>query len=109
MRFMSLYKTAIMKNEKSFVELKRAQPLDPTYICINTSSNAVFILYIITHIKLELLKMKYDLSEGQGYIFFILQIESQNILSELFLLVTKENFSNFLYLKITLIHKLTLT
>lgn len=107
---MSLYKTTIMKNEKSFVELKRAQPLDPTDICINTSSNAVFILYIITHIKLQLLKMKYDLGEGQGYIFFILQIESQvKILSELFLLVTKENFSNFLYLKITLIHKLTLT
>lgn len=84
--------------------------MDPTDICINTSSNAVFILYIITHIKLELLKMKYDLGEGQGYIFFILQIESQvKILSELFLLVTKENFSNFLYLKITLIHKFTLT
>ena len=56
MGFMSLYKTAIMKNEKSFVELRRAQPLDPSNICINTSSNAVFILYIITHIKLELLK-----------------------------------------------------
>ena len=43
-------------------------------------------------------------------ISFLLQIESQvKISSELFLLVTKENFSNFLYLKITLIHKLTLT
>ena len=63
---MSLYKTAIMKNEKSFVELRRAQPLDPSNICINTSSNAVFILYIITHIQVQPLDIKNDLSEGQG-------------------------------------------
>ena len=82
---MSLYKAAIMKNEESFVELRRAQPLDPTDICIKTSSNAVFILYIITHIKLELLKMKYDLSEGQGYFLpFLNRKSSQDIICELF-------------------------
>ena len=44
MRFISLYKAAIMKNEKMLLELNRAQLLDPTDICIKTSSNAVFIL-----------------------------------------------------------------